>query len=394
MYAISSAGLVHEFARACAQGTLDRCTCDESKHLENTKTWLWGGCGDNIRFGLKFTRKFLRRSRRAEKDIRAQVDDHNSGAGIKVVRDLVKTTCKCHGVSGSCTVRTCWLQLSPFQSVGSVLKARYERSAKVISFPNQATGNVQLMKRLKPGGQRNHLARGRKKRPQIQHLMSDKTGKDKTRHHESYYYFNKRGKRKHRRRNRQKWKRRLHLKRAPLTSLSSSSSAMSSSSLSSSDSLSSSYSFPDPSSQFPASYLDASTANLYSRHSATKSEHANGDTNPAELDKTSRENVQGIDSAMTDDPGAKRRLGRIVPLRRSDLTYIEDSPSYCRQGRYSPGTSGRSCIKGDNCDSICCGRGYNVQKRTVVKACKCEVIWCCKVKCQECPEEEEIYLCK
>ena len=84
MYAISSAGLVHEFARACAQGIMDRCTCDESKHLENTKTWLWGGCGDNIRFGLKFTRKFLRRSRRTEKDIRAQVDEHNSGAGIKV----------------------------------------------------------------------------------------------------------------------------------------------------------------------------------------------------------------------------------------------------------------------------------------------------------------------
>ncbi|GFS04051.1 protein Wnt [Elysia marginata] len=84
MYAVSSAGLVHEFARACAQGIMDKCTCDESKHLENTKTWLWGGCGDNIRFGLKFTRKFLRRSRRLEKDIRAQVDDHNSGAGIKV----------------------------------------------------------------------------------------------------------------------------------------------------------------------------------------------------------------------------------------------------------------------------------------------------------------------
>ena len=33
---------------------------------------------------MKFTRKFLRRSRKPEKDIRAQVDEHNSGAGIKV----------------------------------------------------------------------------------------------------------------------------------------------------------------------------------------------------------------------------------------------------------------------------------------------------------------------
>ncbi|PVD38964.1 hypothetical protein C0Q70_01589 [Pomacea canaliculata] len=40
LYAISSAGLVHEFARACSQGVLDRCTCDESNPAENKKTWL------------------------------------------------------------------------------------------------------------------------------------------------------------------------------------------------------------------------------------------------------------------------------------------------------------------------------------------------------------------
>merc|ERR1712156_1313275 len=36
----------------------------------------------------------------------------------------------------------------------------------------------------------------------------------------------------------------------------------------------------------------------------------------------------------------------IVPFRRSDLTYIDDSPSFCRSSRYSPGTSGRMCAKG------------------------------------------------
>lgn len=84
LYAISSAGLVHEFARACSQGVLDRCTCDESNPAENKKTWLWGGCGDNIQFGLQFTRRFLKRANKAGKDIRAKVDQHNSRVGIKV----------------------------------------------------------------------------------------------------------------------------------------------------------------------------------------------------------------------------------------------------------------------------------------------------------------------
>ncbi|XP_005093595.2 protein Wnt-9a [Aplysia californica] len=282
LYAVSSAGLVHEFARACAQGILDRCTCDESKHLENTKTWLWGGCGDNIKFGLKFTRKFLRRARRADKDIRAKVDVHNSGAGIKIVKDLVNTTCKCHGVSGSCTVRTCWLQLSPFKTVGNVLKSKYEKSAKVLSFPNQAAGKRQLMKRL---------------------------SKLSVAHRTSYN---------------------------PLLSYSS------------------------------ATSLDMTSSSPMSAVGLSRSWAQN-----------SFEEVTGI-----------------VPLRRTDLTYIEDSPSFCRGSRYSPGTFGRSCIKGDNCDSICCGRGYNVQRRRVRRACKCEVIWCCKVKCKQCISDEEVYLCK
>lgn len=158
------------------------------------------------------------------------------------MKDLANTTCKCHGVSGSCTVRTCWLRLSPFITVGDVLKNKYEKSAKVISFQNHATGKSQLMKRRKKYGGSSEM----------------------------------------------------------------------------------------------------STA----------------------------------------------------PLRKSELAYIEDSPNFCLNSSYSPGTSGRLCIKGDNCDSICCGRGYNVQKQRVEKSCNCETIWCCKLTCSVCLSEEEVYLCK
>ncbi|XP_070187213.1 protein Wnt-9a-like [Littorina saxatilis] len=244
LYAISSAGLVHEFARACSQGTLDRCTCDESDPVESKKTWLWGGCGDNIRFGVQFTRRFLKKAHKSGKDIRAKVDQHNSRVGIKVVKNQVNTTCKCHGVSGSCTVKTCWLQLAPFHSVGNILKHKYEQSVQAFSHTNKATGKTHLSKRIRDWG------------------------------------------------------------------------------------------------------------------------------------------------------GDRLYNSNMTALRRGELAYIEESPSFCRRSRYSPGTSGRICSKDGSCDSICCGRGYNVQQRRVKRVCNCEVFWCCELKCQECTKSEEIYMCK
>lgn len=39
--------------------------------------------------------------------------------------------CKCHGVSGSCSVRTCWKTLPPFRIVGEYLKHKYETCLRV-----------------------------------------------------------------------------------------------------------------------------------------------------------------------------------------------------------------------------------------------------------------------
>ncbi|MEE6478046.1 hypothetical protein FKM82_011721 [Ascaphus truei] len=45
------------------------------------------------------------------------------------VYKLADVACKCHGVSGSCSLKTCWLQLADFRKVGEHLKEKYDSAA-------------------------------------------------------------------------------------------------------------------------------------------------------------------------------------------------------------------------------------------------------------------------
>uniref|UniRef100_A0A8C6WYK3 Protein Wnt n=1 Tax=Neogobius melanostomus TaxID=47308 RepID=A0A8C6WYK3_9GOBI len=143
LLAVSSAALTHALAKACSSGRMERCTCDDSPGIQHREAWQWGICGDNLKYSAKFIKKFLGQ-KRVSKDLRAQIDAHNINVGIRAVKSGLKTTCKCHGVSGSCAVRTCWKQLSPFHDTGRLLKYKYDNSVRVLSVTNAATGETEL----------------------------------------------------------------------------------------------------------------------------------------------------------------------------------------------------------------------------------------------------------
>ena len=42
----------------------------------------------------------------------------------------MRMTCKCHGVSGACTTKTCWRQLADLRTVGTHLRRKYTRAVK------------------------------------------------------------------------------------------------------------------------------------------------------------------------------------------------------------------------------------------------------------------------
>lgn len=86
--------MTHAVSRACAEGSIESCTCDYS-HIDrvphrtraaaasNVRVWKWGGCSDNIGFGFRFSREFVDTGERG-KTLREKMNLHNNEAGRAV----------------------------------------------------------------------------------------------------------------------------------------------------------------------------------------------------------------------------------------------------------------------------------------------------------------------
>ncbi|XP_065340699.1 protein Wnt-2 [Cloeon dipterum] len=145
-YAIASAGITYAVTQACSQGNISFCGCATTSKadmvaantpisdddLTSSAAWKWGGCSPDVKFGVRFSRKFVD-AREIERDERSLMNLHNNKAGRKAVRINLQTECKCHGVSGSCTLKTCWVFLPPFRKIGDHLKKKYHKARYVRS---------------------------------------------------------------------------------------------------------------------------------------------------------------------------------------------------------------------------------------------------------------------
>ena len=87
VYSVSSAGVVHAITRACSKGTLVDCACDPTKygsHKDNEGNFAWGGCSDNVKYGISFARHFVDARERKTRDARAVMNIHNNRVGRRV----------------------------------------------------------------------------------------------------------------------------------------------------------------------------------------------------------------------------------------------------------------------------------------------------------------------
>lgn len=91
-YAISAAGVVNAVSRACREGELSSCGCSRAARPKDLpRDWLWGGCGDNLNYGYRFSKEFVDAREREKTYEKASMESarllmnlHNNEAGRRV----------------------------------------------------------------------------------------------------------------------------------------------------------------------------------------------------------------------------------------------------------------------------------------------------------------------
>ena len=105
-------------------------TYEKKLKPRSSSRWKWGGCSHNMAFGEEFSELFLD-SREKAGDIQSQINLHNNHAGRMAVSNNMQVRCKCHGMSGSCQLKTCWKSAPEFRVVGKALKQQFKRAILV-----------------------------------------------------------------------------------------------------------------------------------------------------------------------------------------------------------------------------------------------------------------------
>lgn len=138
-YAVASAGVVHAVTRACKMGTIEKCGCSEKPRPKGLHPdWNWKGCGDDTNYAYGFAKEFVDalerdnlspRGRKAK--ARKAMNLHNNEAGRMTVVRSARPACKCHGVSGSCNMKTCWYQVPDFRTIGKTLRRAHMNAVEM-----------------------------------------------------------------------------------------------------------------------------------------------------------------------------------------------------------------------------------------------------------------------
>lgn len=112
VYALSSAAITHAVSRACSIGATTKCGCGRLPNEPPPGDFKWGGCGDDLRFGLAYADLFTSPGgKRKSKSKRHLVNGHNNAAGRKVgifSLLLINANCGCYnGISMIHHLRQC-----------------------------------------------------------------------------------------------------------------------------------------------------------------------------------------------------------------------------------------------------------------------------------------------
>ncbi|XP_052896084.1 protein Wnt-4 isoform X2 [Anopheles moucheti] len=139
VHALTAAAITHAVARACAEGKMTKCQCASERKPEATSlAWRWGGCSDNLKHGKRVARNFLELQPKNFDPV-AEMLRHDSEVGISAITSAMTDRCKCHGVSGSCSMKTCWRRLGDFNTTAALLRTKYHLAIRKIPVNNKTS---------------------------------------------------------------------------------------------------------------------------------------------------------------------------------------------------------------------------------------------------------------
>ena len=85
MYSLSAAALAQSIAKGCSAGHSSKCNCGQTPTEPPPGQFKWGGCGDDVRFGVIFSKWFTDAAINKKKMTKnALMNMHNNAVGRKV----------------------------------------------------------------------------------------------------------------------------------------------------------------------------------------------------------------------------------------------------------------------------------------------------------------------
>eukprot|EP00731_Ephydatia_muelleri_P015360 Em0008g1080a len=140
VYSFMAAGAAQELAVACRTGAVSNCKCEtvgDVRTQDAQGNIIFNDCSDNTGYATDTMNQFIRDNSTNTSDLDL-VNTHNYQVGLKMISQR-NTTCLCHGVSGTCTVQTCYQQVPDVATIGGTLRQKYTNAVKVTRVSGTTT---------------------------------------------------------------------------------------------------------------------------------------------------------------------------------------------------------------------------------------------------------------
>ncbi|XP_065831766.1 protein Wnt-7b-like [Oscarella lobularis] len=126
-HAVISAGIAYAVTESCYQGEIRNCQCDNG-----LKRGPWDGCSADVKFGVKISGQLMDGAETSH-SFHSEINIYNNRVGRLAVERSREEKCYCHGMSGACTIMTCFMQLPPFSRITKNLVEAYNHPVKTAS---------------------------------------------------------------------------------------------------------------------------------------------------------------------------------------------------------------------------------------------------------------------